>query len=98
MRVPERATVPTLFVKGRRIDVDPEVLARALPIAKAGYPHSTFLYAVLGAKLRAVLATEPGDATLQEIAAMLIDDATGEPWPDSFGASYAASDTASDAL
>lgn len=63
-------------------------------MAQAGYPPATFLYAVLGDKLRAILATEPGDATLQEIAAMLIDDSTGEPWAES----YAASDTDSDAL
>lgn len=93
MRVFERAIVPAIFVKGRRIDVDPAALVRALPLAKAGYPPATFLYAALGDKLRTILATEPGDATLQEVAAMLIDDATGD-WPDS----YAASETTSDAL
>ncbi|MFL0357835.1 hypothetical protein [Curtobacterium flaccumfaciens] len=82
--------MPTLFVRGRRIDVDPAALTRALPIAQAGHPPETFLYAVLGDKLRGVLATEPGDATVQEIAAMLIDDSTGEPWPDSYAAYNAA--------
>ena len=95
---PEGAPLPTLFVKSLRIDVDPAALARALPLAKAGYPPATFLYAALGDKLRTILATDPGDATVQEIAAMLIDDSTGEPWPDSFAATYAASEAASDAL
>jgi len=89
LRVFERAIVPAIFVKARRVDVDPAALARALPLAKAGHPPATFLYAVLGDKLRTILATEPGDATVQEIAAMLIDDATGEPWPDSYAASDA---------
>lgn len=71
-------------MKGRRVNVDPEALARAVPLAQAGCAPETFLYAALGDSLRTILATEPGDATIREIAAMLIDDATGEPWPDSY--------------
>lgn len=74
--------LPALFVKGRRVNVDPDALARAIPLAQAGCSPETFLYTALGDSLRTILATEPGDATIREIAAMLLDDFAGEPWPD----------------